>query len=134
LIRRTLRSRTRPTPRRECQPTILHDDRIPSSPSERKRDPIRLFWNCNQHLYFQPHQVLSTPFQLQHKQSRFYPSHDDATAGVANNGLKIRINSIAPGVFPSEMTAGESDDKQKSHTPMENYERLPTKRLRMIRI
>lgn len=31
----------------------------------------------------------------------------------------VRINSIAPGYFPSEMTAKESDEKQKSHVPAE---------------
>jgi NAD(P)-dependent dehydrogenase (short-subunit alcohol dehydrogenase family) len=41
---------------------------------------------------------------------------------VAANGLRIRINSIAPGVFPSEMTASDSDDKQKSHIPREKYQ------------
>lgn len=41
---------------------------------------------------------------------------------IAGNGLKVRINSIAPGVFPSEMTAGESGENQKSHIEKEKYE------------
>jgi NAD(P)-dependent dehydrogenase (short-subunit alcohol dehydrogenase family) len=50
-------------------------------------------------------------------------------AEVASNGLKIRINSIAPGVFPSEMTASESGDNQKSHIPKEKYaEKVPAAR------
>ncbi|KFY45068.1 hypothetical protein V494_01160 [Pseudogymnoascus sp. VKM F-4513 (FW-928)] len=47
---------------------------------------------------------------------------------VANNGLKVRINSIAPGVFPSEMTAGGSGDDQKSHIDKEKYQKLPARR------
>ncbi len=31
----------------------------------------------------------------------------------------VRINSIAPGYFPSEMTMQGSDDRQKSHMPDE---------------
>ncbi|RYO81217.1 hypothetical protein DL766_006753 [Monosporascus sp. MC13-8B] len=40
---------------------------------------------------------------------------------IAGNKLKIRVNSIAPGVFPSEMTAGESGENQKSHLDKEKY-------------
>lgn len=48
---------------------------------------------------------------------------------VSDSGLKIRINNIAPGVFPSEMTAQESDDKQKSSLPKEKYEsKVPARR------
>lgn len=47
---------------------------------------------------------------------------------VSNHGVKVRINAIAPGVFPSEMTAGESKDNQKSEIPAEKYEHLPARR------
>ena len=47
---------------------------------------------------------------------------------VAGNGLKVRINSIAPGVFPSEMTAKGSRADQKSELPKEKYEKVPARR------
>ncbi|WYZ45647.1 hypothetical protein EsH8_VIII_000963 [Colletotrichum jinshuiense] len=49
---------------------------------------------------------------------------------IAANGLKVRVNSIAPGVFPSEMTTKEpADDQQKSSIPREKYaEKVPAGR------
>ncbi|GJC85545.1 rhamnolipids biosynthesis 3-oxoacyl-[acyl-carrier-protein] reductase [Colletotrichum liriopes] len=41
---------------------------------------------------------------------------------IAANGLKVRVNSIAPGVFPSEMTTKEpADEQQKSAIPKDKY-------------
>lgn len=48
---------------------------------------------------------------------------------VVSSGLKIRVNNIAPGVFPSGMTCGGYDEKQKSSIPKEKFEgKVPARR------
>jgi len=41
---------------------------------------------------------------------------------VISSNLRVRVNNIAPGVFPSEMTTEGSDEKQKSSIPKEKFE------------
>ncbi|KAF2465921.1 NAD(P)-binding protein [Lindgomyces ingoldianus] len=44
---------------------------------------------------------------------------------IAKAGLKIRMNSIAPGVFPTEMTTQDSKENQKSEIPKGRKGSLP---------
>ncbi|KAH8919067.1 short-chain dehydrogenase [Atractiella rhizophila] len=41
---------------------------------------------------------------------------------ITSSNMKIRVNTIAPGVYPSEMTTNDSNEAQKSHIPKDKYE------------
>ncbi|KAI0441092.1 hypothetical protein F4803DRAFT_435911 [Xylaria telfairii] len=69
--------------------------------------------------------VKSSQHHFQYNASKAAANH--LTRMLANemavgNRLLVRVNAIAPGVFPSEMTAGESRGDQKSTLPKEKYE------------
>ncbi|KAI1361071.1 hypothetical protein F5Y08DRAFT_315735 [Xylaria arbuscula] len=52
-----------------------------------------------------------------------------ATELASENGFRVRINAIAPGVFPSEMTASSSDENQKSQLDAGKYQnKVPARR------
>jgi len=66
---------------------------------------------------------------MRHAQGHF--SYNAAKAGAVHltklmsaefQKLGVRVNSIAPGYFPSEMTAKESDEKNKSEVPPEDIQ------------
>lgn len=69
-------------------------------------------------------QVKTTQHHPQYNASKAAAIHVNRMLAneIQANGLKIRVNNIAPGVFPSEMTAEESAANQKSHIPKENFE------------
>jgi hypothetical protein len=68
------------------------------------------------------------------KASQPHYAYNAATAAAIylthiGSGIKVRIHGIAPGVFPSETTAGDRDEKQTSHIDTEKYEnRVPARR------
>lgn len=66
---------------------------------------------------------------MRHAQGHFsYNAAKGATVHLAKlmsaefEKTEIRVNSIAPGYFPSEMTAKESGEDQKSHLPDEKVQ------------
>lgn len=66
---------------------------------------------------------------MRHSQGHFgYNAAKGATVHLAKlmsyefKKARIRVNSIAPGYFPSELATGESDEKQKSETPLEKID------------
>lgn len=70
--------------------------------------------------------ISSMSGMMRHSQSHFsYNAAKAATAHLSRMMSKefaktgVRVNSIAPGYFPSEMTMKESDEKNKAHMPDE---------------
>lgn len=70
--------------------------------------------------------ISSMSGMMRHSQAHFsYNAAKAATAHLSNMMSKefaktgVRVNSIAPGYFPSEMTMKESDERNKVHMPDE---------------
>ncbi|KAI0522058.1 hypothetical protein F5B22DRAFT_634012 [Xylaria bambusicola] len=76
--------------------------------------------------------VKSSQHHFQYNASKAAANHLTrmlATEIASENGIRVRINAIAPGVFPSEMTAGESRDDQKSELDVDKFKnKVPARR------
>ncbi|KAI1418999.1 hypothetical protein F5Y12DRAFT_795520 [Xylaria sp. FL1777] len=76
--------------------------------------------------------VKSSQHHFQYNASKAAANHLTrmlATEIAAENGIRIRVNAVAPGVFPSEMTAGDSRDDQKSKLSTDKYaNKFPARR------
>lgn len=85
----------------------------------------------SEHSHFSPSVIVISSMSgiMRHAQGHFsYNAAKAATAHLAKmmsyefKKAGIRVNSIAPGYFPSEMTTKESDGDQKSELPDEKIE------------
>ncbi|KAF1825828.1 NAD(P)-binding protein [Dissoconium aciculare CBS 342.82] len=59
--------------------------------------------------------------QFSYASSKAASTHLSRMLATMFKDVKVRVNVIAPGVFPSEMTAGESDEQNKSSLDMRSY-------------
>jgi NAD(P)-dependent dehydrogenase (short-subunit alcohol dehydrogenase family) len=59
--------------------------------------------------------------QFAYASSKAASTHLSRMLATMFKDVKVRVNVIAPGVFPSEMTAGKSDEKNKSELDMKSY-------------
>ncbi|KJX93735.1 short chain dehydrogenase/reductase like protein [Zymoseptoria brevis] len=59
--------------------------------------------------------------QFSYASSKAASTHLSRMLATTFKDVKVRVNVIAPGVFPSEMTAGESGEDNKSELDMRSY-------------
>ncbi|KAI1295194.1 hypothetical protein F5Y03DRAFT_372051 [Xylaria venustula] len=76
--------------------------------------------------------VKSPQHHFQYNASKAAANHLNrmlASEIAVENRIPVRINAIAPGVFPSEMTAGDSGKDQKSELEVDKYvDKVPSRR------
>lgn len=62
--------------------------------------------------------VLTHAFRFAYAASKAAFTHVSRMLATTFQGTKVRCNVIAPGIFPSEMTGGESDEHNKTQMDM----------------